>query len=520
MRSTTRVLGAAAVALGMASVAAASLAWQEQAVAITPARFVSGWIPNWSSAVVSDGTRAINSGQDAVFADVSPFGFTARGAVTIETSGSESSLTAAVDALRAHKLPVLPSITDGTGKLVMAGIMADPTSRTQHVQAITNLVVGRNYDGIDLDYEGFAFTDGQASWATTRPNWAAFVIELGASLHANGKLLSITAPPMWDNGSSGYRVYSWQDRTPGLDIMPSVDRLRLMVYDWSVAKAGAVAPMYWVRNVLAYVKAAVPADQLRKVQMGVPTYGRSWAKVLSGSCPTDAAIDTTGVQMENIGGLLAKPGATLVRDDSGEMLLTYDEVFTGTGDSAPPPEYAPPSNHTDQLAPADLAGLRTAVRLGGATCTIRRTVYYPDVATVVQRANAALDAGLSGIAIWALGYETTDLWPQLMAIDVARPSGAAPLGSLDSAEFVAGGVHVTGWAMDPEFDLPITFTISINGVMSGPIVARAPHGGLPQFADTLHGFDVVVPTGQTTGTVCLYATGFGAAASQVGLGCR
>ena len=39
-----------------------------------------------------------------------------------------------------------------------------------------------------------------------------------------------------------------------------------------------------------------------------------------------------------------------------------------------------------------------------------------DETTVVQRAQMSLDAGLGGIAIWAFGYETTDLWPMLRAV--------------------------------------------------------------------------------------------------------
>ncbi len=38
---------------------------KKAAGATTPARFVSGWIPNWSSAVVTDGLGALTSGVDA-----------------------------------------------------------------------------------------------------------------------------------------------------------------------------------------------------------------------------------------------------------------------------------------------------------------------------------------------------------------------------------------------------------------------------------------------------------------------
>ena len=330
-------------------------------------------------------------------------------------------------------------------------------------------------------------------------------------------------PPIWKDGNvlRGYPVYSWHERG-AIDIMPAVDRLRLMVYDWSVGLAGPVSPIQWVDKVLDYVKINVPVEQRRKVQMGVPTYGRSWAKVLSGSCPTNAPIGTVAVQMENMGGLLAKPGAEVVRDVSGELKLTYDEVFTGSGTSAPPPAYVPPANRSADIAPADPNGLATAVRLGGATCTVHRTVYYPDVITVVQRANAALAAGLSGIAIWALGYETDDLWPQLAGIDVDRPGGSAPIGSLDVAKVIPGvGVQVAGWVIDPEFDVPITFTVSVPGVppAAEPIVARMHRGDLG-FTDKLHGFDEVVPMSVAVGAnVCITASGYGFSTTPVSI-CR
>ena len=314
--------------------------------AATPARFVTGWIPNWSSSAVTEGVRAISGGSDAVFAEVSPFGFSAVGAGTIATSGSEANLTAAVNALRARGLPVMPSITDGTGRLVMAGILANATTRTQHVQAIRQLVVSRGYDGIDLDYEGFAFTDGRRSWETTRPNWATFVEELGAALHADGKLLAVTVPPIWNNGNSGYWVYAWPE------MLPHIDRLRLMVYDWSVGTPGPVGPLWWQADVLSYVATVVPPEQRSKVQIGVNAYGRSWATVTSGTCPAGASLGTVGVQMESAPAIAAAQGVTPVRDPSGEMRFTYDVTFTGPANGPlPAPTGPPPTTRANSTAP-------------------------------------------------------------------------------------------------------------------------------------------------------------------------
>ncbi len=107
---------------------------------------------------------------------------------------------------------MLPTITDGSGALTMAqAILADPvtpwSARGQHRQPRRCY---RGFDGIDLDYEGFAFSDGRASWRVTTPVWNAFIYELAAKLHANGRLLSVTMPPMWIAGGvvTGYTVYA------------------------------------------------------------------------------------------------------------------------------------------------------------------------------------------------------------------------------------------------------------------------------------------------------------------------
>jgi hypothetical protein len=56
-------------------------------------------------------------------------------------------------------VPVVPSIFDRTDEGVMAGILADPQQRARHVDAIVAFATDGDYDGIDLDYEQFAFAD-------------------------------------------------------------------------------------------------------------------------------------------------------------------------------------------------------------------------------------------------------------------------------------------------------------------------------------------------------------------------
>jgi len=421
---------ALALSLAIATVTVPSPVASAPLVAVR-AGSVTGWVPYFNGPK-TNGVNSIDAAAaTGTMTEVMPFFYSATGASDIRTVGTADDLLAVTRAARARGMRILPSITDGTGQLVMQGILADPATRTQHVDRIVALVLTGvddiAYDGIDIDYEGFAFTDGRATWPQTQPLWLAFVKALGEKLHAQGKLLSITVPPIWDDGRSGYTVYG-----PWNQVTPYADRLRLMVYDWSVSAPGPTAPMSWVRNVIAYVQKTIPAD-VGKVWLGVPAYGRSWAKVTSGECPallpTGVALSTTTVQTRNAPALAASHGATITdakaANGSSEGESTFSWVvgtYTGPKSVTPTPgPYVPPPTVANQIpgSAADTNGLAPAVRLKpvavNVTCTISRIVHVPDNASIVLRAQTAQAAGLGGIAIWALGYEPPELWPALAA---------------------------------------------------------------------------------------------------------
>jgi tRNA modification GTPase len=126
------------------------------------------------------------------------------------------------------------------------------------------------FDGIDLDFEGFAFVDGNKTWTKTAPNWVQFIKELSTQLHLSQKLLSVTTPYAFDPSEKqkGYTVYAWAD------IAASIDRLRIMTYDYSVAKPGPIGPIAWTEKTLKYAISIMPAS---KVFIGLPGYGRGWS---------------------------------------------------------------------------------------------------------------------------------------------------------------------------------------------------------------------------------------------------
>jgi spore germination protein YaaH len=346
-----------------------------------PRKILTGWIPYYS--IKTSLPAAINNAD--LIREVMPFWYTLKfdgknqkAVVTDLYTPANPSVPMAqtVGALRNAGFALIPTITDGTAKDVLAGLLAKPTARTQIVEAITTMVVTNNYDGIDLDFEGFAFVDSNSTWSKTAPLWAAFVKELSASLRAQKKLLSVSTPYVLDpkGPQKGYFVYAWAA------IAPFIDRLRIMTYDYSVARVGPLGPISWTERTLQYAVSVMPAS---KVYIGVAGYGRDWVTAVSGVCPANvASVIKPGAKaatfvMRNAQDLAASYGATPVFNEQyGEMTFSYQKVYNGTTAS----------------------GLATS-------CTAQRTAWYQDAKAFALRAALVDKYRLGGISEWTLGME-------------------------------------------------------------------------------------------------------------------
>jgi hypothetical protein len=349
----------------------------------------------------------------------------------------------------------------------------------------------------------------------------AFVQELADQLHSRGKLLSITVPPTWNNpitqAVSGYWVYD----QPHLASL--VDRLRLMVYDWSLSSAGPIAPMSWVDQVITYTRlvAAVPGE---RVQLGVPAYGRHWVtqKVATEVCP-NGIVGHTSFPITSTASIAATAHRTPTRDASGELTFSWDERVTGLRTT--PPTLPEPSGsiNTITVIPA-VTGLQPALRIGtSVTCTVHHTVFAPDPTNLTAKAQRAADANWSGIVMWALGYETSDLYTALGSIAQQRSSGT-PVLTIDTPVVTgavgatASVVQLTGTAYHPEFDLPVSVALTVTG--TSPVVAATTRTvtarearadlapALTAALGTHHGFALSL-TGLAAGTYQVCATAFG-----------
>jgi spore germination protein YaaH len=285
-RTTGRRAALAALVAGVAlALGASALPADAASSTPQPRRMVSGWLPYWTT---SSSLATVLANAD-VFGDVSPFWYSASGNspnIGLQAQISSSTAASVTAQLQAKGIKVLPTVTDGSGRLDMTTQLSSPAGRRHMVAVLTNLVTSKGYDGIDLDWEGFAFSDGQSTWATTRGRWDAFVALLASSLHAKHKILALTVPGGLPTArdSTSYWVYDWSF------IGRQADRVRIMAYDYSVSSAGPIAPLPWVT---AVVKQAVTQIPSTKVQIGIASYGRDWLTAVSGRCPNVAPSSAT-----------------------------------------------------------------------------------------------------------------------------------------------------------------------------------------------------------------------------------
>jgi hypothetical protein len=347
----------------------------------TPRKILTGWIPYYGMST-SLPTAVANAD---LINEVMPFWYTLKlnsktktpYILDLYTPGNPSvAVDIPLTTMRNAGFKIIPTITDGTDKLVLAKLLAKSSDRANVIKSIMDLVMSKNFDGIDLDFEGFAFVDGTASWPTTKPNWVLLVKELSAALHAQGKILSVTVPVHFalTERQKGYTVYAWAE------IAQSIDRLRIMTYDYSTSKPGPIGPISWVERTVQYAVSVMPAS---KVYIGLAGYGRDWVIKVDGICPSNVSkVVSTSAK-----------AATFVMRNAAALATTYGVTPT----------------YNEQHQEATFTYLKTynGNNSGGqaTSCTATRTAWYQNPASYLARAKLVAKYRLGGLAEWTIGME-------------------------------------------------------------------------------------------------------------------
>jgi spore germination protein len=301
---------------------------------------VSAWLPHWDQ---ERAARSVLANAD-LFDEVMPFwfGLTSAGSI-VPYDGAED--PGVLGALRDAGVRIVPTIANGQDAAPVHAMLSSESARAAHVDDLCRCVLNNRYDGIDVDYENLTAGD--------RSTFSAFVVELAAALHEEGKEVGVAVyakteePGTWDGPQA-------QDYAA---IASAVDRVQVMGYDyhWQTSDPGPIGPLLWLEAVSRFASAAMPAP---KVDLGVHLYGYDWMDGKAQTLTWDRAVERCTRQ-----GAVRNWNA-----HDAEPWFTYDE--------------------------------------GAST----HSVWYGDARSVAARLDLAGKHRLGGVAFWCLGGEDPDVW--------------------------------------------------------------------------------------------------------------
>lgn len=161
---------------------------------------------------------------------------------------------------------VVPMVM-GSGKAADS-MLKDSEKRNTFVNSAVKLVEETRADGILVDLE--ALSDD------TQQGLTSLMKEMYERLHPKGKLVMVSVM-----SKTSATAQPWYDEYNYRDLAQYVDYVQIMSYDkhYSTSAPGPVAPVEWVREVMAYAVTEIPSE---KILMGIPYYGRSWRTSGSG----------------------------------------------------------------------------------------------------------------------------------------------------------------------------------------------------------------------------------------------
>jgi spore germination protein YaaH len=263
--------------------------------------------------------------------------------------------------------------------------LSNPAARTRFVNDAIALMTERGADGANLDTESLAGTD--------RPNWGLLVAEFASAAHRAdpGAEVSVAV-----NGNvSGARMAA-------IALNAGADRAFLMGYSYRVGSSptsGSISPMSGTGTSLdlglsldLYEANGVAPE---KIILGLPYYGLTWA-TLSGDLDAPRQPDSAGF---------------------GRGVAFRPRVLATTG--------GPQLNATLDHDMLEVTARYTWYDSVKGTWL---QTYFDDPTTLALKEHLAVDRGLAGVGIWALGDDAgvPGYWETIAATIFGGPPYVPP----------------------------------------------------------------------------------------------
>jgi len=197
----------------------------------------------------------------------------------------------------------------------------------------------KDFDGLQIDFENVPQRDGDP--------FLSFIIELRAGL--GNKMLTVALAARSKKVAND--VYDYEK------ILPVVDRILVMAYDehWSGSAAGSIASLPWCKRVADYSLKVIGKE---KLIMGLPFYGRAWAKPNHSGAYIYTSIER----------IIRENNVKTIRRENGIPAFDYN-------------------------------------------ATVSVKMYYEDEFSLSARMEMYRSIGVTKIGFWRLGQETPAVWP-------------------------------------------------------------------------------------------------------------
>lgn len=275
----------------------------------------------------------------------------------------------------AHSLPLMPRVNCQDGATVHM-ILDEPQLRAQVLANLLALAGNPSYAGLSLDFEN----DGAADRAT----FSSFVSQLAGALHAMHRRLTVVVDGVTHEDARASTGF-YDDR----ELAVVADRVFVLAWGqhWEGSVPGPIAPLPWVRQVVAYLTSLPNAERF---VLGVPMYGLDWPTTPGAPAGAPSESPSVGSPAGQSGESSAgqgEPGARgTARQFSNIATLAHAVGAKPLRDSS-----------ADEVT--------FAYRREGVT----HRVWYLDARAVLDRLKLARAHGLA-VGVWRLGTEDQSLW--------------------------------------------------------------------------------------------------------------
>ena len=264
--------------------------------------------------------------------------------------------------------------------------MASEEERERIAARLADLAENKGYDGLQIDFEAINATDQDLL--------TDFMEAVEREFRPRGLIVSQAIVARSSDAISVWGGAYDYDALGRIN-----DFVTVMAYDFTSTGSstpGAVAPIWWVDDVLTYARQHMPPE---KIYLGVPFYGRDWN--------TDAG-----------------PPATSIGFVTASRLLTEaDEAVGGFSAQHGSPWFRYRDEEGD-----------------------RHEVWYENAESLELKLALALEHGVGGFAAWRIGHEDPRNWGIIASIETP----ATPVGPIEETAD-ARYFDLTGHTLQGEF---------------------------------------------------------------------